>query len=132
MKNVQEWLRDRRFEASVNYVFEAGDIGHGEIERALRRAWEDPEDRKFLHMSGWTMTGKHVLPLQAADIWAYESYKHMVNRVIGDRTRKVRYPYERLYRNYHEKYQTYWDRESLTAMIKTYREFEAAQRKTRV
>jgi hypothetical protein len=131
MKNVQEWLRDQRVEASVNYVFEAGDLGQPEIERALHRAWEDPEDRTFLHMSGWTMTGKHVLPLQAADIWAYESYKHMINRVIGDRTRNVRYPYQRLYHNVHEKYQTYWDRESLTAMIKTYREFEAAQKKDR-
>ncbi len=124
MDNVRKWLDARRYEASVHYVFEAGDIGDVEIKRILQRIYNDPKEREVFRMNGWTMTGKEVLPLQAADIWAYESYKQMTNRIVSGQIRKIRYPYKRLYRSDFEKYQTYWDRENLTELIATYRELE--------
>jgi hypothetical protein len=80
-------------------------------------------------MRGYSIQGKDVLPLQAADIWAYESYKQMVNRIIPEApNRDVRYPYRRLYRNRHSRYQTYWDSENLAELAGHYKRLEQEQR----
>ena len=81
-------------------------------------------------MRGYSMLKKDTLPLQAADIWAYESYKQMVNRIIPETPgRDVRYPYRRLYRNRHREYQTYWDGENLAELIKIYNQLEKDNQK---
>ena len=91
------------------------------IQDALRRIKRDPRERAFHRLRDWSFGGKEILPLQVADLWAYESYKHMLNRIVSGPLRKVRYPYERLYRLRHEKYQTYWDRENLAALLELYK-----------
>lgn len=131
MTNVRHWLDAQRYEASVHYVFEAGDVGEPAIQEILRRIFNDPDERKLFRMSGWTFTGKECLPLQTADIWAYESYKQMMNRIVTGPMREVRYPYRRLYRDRFRTYQTYWDRENLAELVEKYREIEEQQEKVK-
>jgi hypothetical protein len=131
LKNVYNWLEAQRFDASVLYVFEAGTLGEFYVGQTLERILNDPEQKKMYRMRGYSIVGKDVLPVQAADIWAYESYKQMVNRIIPEKPeRKVRYPYQRLYRNRHHQYQTYWDYESLAELLRVYRELEAQPERT--
>jgi hypothetical protein len=131
MQHVRHWLEKQRFEASVHYVFEAGDMGDTSIQETLKRMFEDSEERESYRMSGWTFTDKACLPLQTADIWAYESYKQMVNRIVNGPLRKVRYPYDRLLRPEFEPYQTYWDRENLPKLLEEYRRLEQLENKSR-
>jgi len=123
LKNVKNWLDEQRFEASVQYVLEAGTLGEKQVERLLTEILNGDEERPFYHMRGYAMQRKDTLPLQAADIWAYEAYKHMLNRIIAQPiTRDIRYPFRRLYRFRHIKFQTYWDRDNLGELAHVYRD----------
>jgi hypothetical protein len=127
LTTVRKWLEAQRFEAAVHYVFEAGDIRGKEIEHFLQEIYDNDELRDHFRMTGWTMTGKQLLPLQAADIWAYEVWKQMINRVVGNKQIPVRYPFRKFYRHaQHEKYQAYWDREAMLSFIETYEKEKAA------
>lgn len=125
LNSVRKWLDVQRYEASVHYIFEAGDIGQSSIGVTLRQINSDPHRKSLFRMSGWTFSDKTCLPLQVADIWAYESYKQMINRIVNGPLRSVRYPYQKLYRREFERYQTFWDRENLLELIKTYHQVEA-------
>lgn len=124
MKNVHNWLDTQRWEVNVHYIFESGQLGDGAIQDELRRISNDPIERKLYRLRDWSFAGKELLPLQTADVWAYESYKQMVNRNLSGSLRDVRYPYRRLARSDFEKYQTYYNRENLLELLKTYRELE--------
>jgi hypothetical protein len=41
----------------------------------LRSLYAMPETRALWRIGGWSSQGKEVLPLQAADVMAYEAYK---------------------------------------------------------
>jgi hypothetical protein len=125
LNNVRKWLYRHGYEASVQYVFEQGDLGWRQIREVLDKMLADPEERKNFCMRGVSMEDKDTLPLQAADIWAYESCKHIENRIISNPAIiPVRYPWRRLYRARYEKYQTYSDRERLERLLEMYRKMQ--------
>ncbi len=74
----------------VAYVFESGAPGHGQLERILRDNMHDPEAPDHVRIVSVGFENKRQLtPLQAADILAYELYKHLP-RQLGLDHRPIR------------------------------------------
>ena len=65
-------------------------------------------------LGGWSFQGKEILPLQAADVMAYEVYKHVENQIV-DKGEKydVRRSMIDLYRPRDDNYLKLWSRERL-------------------
>jgi hypothetical protein len=120
--NVADWIARYKVKDPIQYVFETGDEGYYEVERALQQAYKDPADRARLNMRGYSRAEKKcVLQLQAAGIWAYECYKLMANRIIDGPKLPVRDAYRSLYRKYDEPYNSYWDKENLSMLMEEYK-----------
>ena len=71
-------LKERQDGLPLHFVFEQGDTGWGEVQRVfqeLRDTTDLAADVAF--------AAKKVMPLQAADLCAYESFKHGLSHVIG-------------------------------------------------
>lgn len=50
----------------------------------LQSLFNDPKFRELCRIGSWTFSPKAgFLELQPADFYAYESYKHMDNRIVG-------------------------------------------------
>jgi hypothetical protein len=85
--------RARQYDHWVHYVFELGDTGQKEIEKALQTLSEDSHYREFFRIASYSFAPKKgpgaVMQLQAADFIAYESYKRVEN-VILDSPRRPR------------------------------------------
>jgi len=122
MAQVRKWLEAQHKDVNVHYIFERGQLGDGQVQDSLKRIADDAAERELFRMREWTFAGKELLPLQTADLWAYESYKQMVNRNLGMQTHPIRYPYRRLHRTEYERFQVYYDRDNLPALIAEYRE----------
>jgi hypothetical protein len=57
----------------IKYIFEAGDDGYAEIERALKLASDDKEQREHFLVGGWGAERKdHLCQLHPADILAHQ------------------------------------------------------------
>jgi hypothetical protein len=121
MSRVCKWLEAQNKEVSIHYIFERGQLGDGEIQNSLRRMASDPKERDLYRLRDWTFAGKEILPLQTADVWAYESCKQMENQHLSGALRPVRYPWKRLYRAEFAPYQTYFNRENLLPLLAEYK-----------
>ncbi len=63
---------------SLAYVFESGSSGLGQVLKVFTDNMNDPKRRDELHLASISFQDKRwFIPLQAADILAYESYKHL-------------------------------------------------------
>ena len=111
MRAVELWADSHNYDGPIHYFFEAGDIGRGQAEASLRRRLNDPKGRS--RMASVTFAGKEFRPLQSADLWAYEAYKEMVNRIAEQTGTGRRYPMSRLWQPRHARYNTYFDRDRL-------------------
>jgi Protein of unknown function (DUF3800) len=70
-------VKERRPDGCVAYVFESGVAGYGEILKVLVENEQDPSTKEFFRLLSFRFENKRQLvPLQAADILAYELYKH--------------------------------------------------------
>jgi hypothetical protein len=85
MKKVGQWAWACGYSGNVAYVFEHG-AGYGNELDQLRKIIAADETRKRrLCFGSWVFGDKkEILPLQAADILAYESYKEMLSGVVPD------------------------------------------------
>jgi hypothetical protein len=117
LTNVRRWADATGLAGPIQYVFERGDIGMGDVMSALERIEESPERKQRYRMDGWSFQTKQVLPLQVADLWAFESAKQMQNRIISGSLRARRYPFNRLWKERYMPYNTFWDRERLEGII---------------
>jgi len=117
LSSVRKWADAENYDGPIHYYFEADTIGQGSVIQFLRAACGDPKRRQRARMASCTFAGKEVLPLQAADVWAYEAYKQMLNRIIDGRTRLPRHPFLQLWRERYAPYNGYWDRERLERLL---------------
>ena len=81
--------------ARIAYVFEAGAPGGGEVLKVFQWNYSDIENRTRFKLLSLKFEGKEFVPLQAADILAYEMHKHLP-RQIGIDQRKPRYEHMQL------------------------------------
>ncbi len=127
--NVNAWAEAHGYTSNpINYVLERGDPGKGEVEQAFLELSEDPDfDQRHLIGSVSFLPKrcqkdpekhKRLRPLQAADIWAYESSKLLTERALpidsGRSPRKaVRPGMAFLFKKEWYPYNRYWNKENL-------------------
>jgi hypothetical protein len=76
--DVATLVKQRAPAALVAYVLESGALGAGEILRQFQENINDPITKDYLRLLSLSFGDKRELvPLQAADILAYELYKHL-------------------------------------------------------
>lgn len=92
MKLIAAWAQDFRKQGEIDYVFESGADGAPELTRMLQTIESVDELRDFYKLGSWSFARKKpkagkldnsVIPLQAADMLAYETYRHMDNKVLS-------------------------------------------------
>lgn len=121
---VSQWCNrpSRRHNQQINWVFEAGTTGHGQVDKMLRATYANEKLRHVTHLGGWSFSGKDTVPLQSADLMAYECFKLIENQVVdkGEKypvrismTKLVgaeKYPYLRFFdKSGLEKFVTEWE-----------------------
>jgi len=129
LKQVAEWVKDYRRAELIQYVFECGAEGQAEVNEAFREIYEDTDLRERYHLEGWSFADKrNVVQLQAADLLAYESFKHMDNRIVGGVKRDMRKSLYDLLRQSGgtPHYSNYWRKENLTELSEIYQNRRAA------
>jgi ASC-1-like (ASCH) protein len=119
LKNVRKWADAEKHSGPIEYYFEKGDIGMGDVMDALKRIEKSPKKRQRYRMErgGSHFDTKRILPLQAADIWAYECGKQMLNRTVAGTLRPRRQSFKRLWQERFYPYNTFVDREILLGLM---------------
>ena len=82
-------------ERFVDYVFEDGASGRGQLRKVAGDILADEPSRRDMRVSSFAFRSKSEAPLQAADLLAYELHKHLP-RELGQEDRPVRYTLRRL------------------------------------
>ena len=101
----------------IAYVFESGAEGHGQVAEAFNNTLSNPSNREYFHLLSIKFEPKQdFVPLQAADILAYELYQHLPTH-LGNSSRPTRYPLRALSQTPHDWGQV--DPQSLALMAHT-------------
>ena len=88
---IAQWAETNNCRSAIQFVFEAGAKGRRQVERMMSVLYDDPKIRGQLRLGGWSFVKKDKLkPLQCADWFAYELYKHMDNRVVAGPRKPIR------------------------------------------
>lgn len=91
MQLIVGWAQDFNKHGEIDYVFDSGAEGAPELTRLLQAIESTTELRDFYRLGSWSFARKKpqngklnnsVIPLQAADMLAYETYRHMDNKVL--------------------------------------------------
>jgi len=103
MGKILKWRMRHNYRGPIQYVFDRMSKGTGEIGAAFEMALEEGDDRAMfehgIFKDGWSFQDKAVvLPLQGADILAWESLRHMRKVVLAEPPSKPRKSYRELAR----------------------------------
>jgi hypothetical protein len=120
LARVTDWAMERGFKDPINFVFECGDPGWGEVKAMFEEIPNDSEyERRELIGSVTFGKKRRLFPLQAADLWTYENWKQMINQhmplALGAKQVQPRYGYKLLMRDWWRKYNIFWDHEAISA-----------------
>jgi hypothetical protein len=118
--HVAKWCEKLRkpYDGQINWVFERGTAGSGQVVKMLENLSEDPAWGPRLRLGAWSFEGKDTLPLQAADMVAYEVFKQIENRIIDHGARAIRRSVLDLVRLNDEPYLKYWDKTRLLDWVR--------------
>jgi hypothetical protein len=110
----------RRYKHPIDWVFEKGANGQGQVAQMFTELARDPILSKEYRIGTWGFACKNVVPLQAADTVAYEIFKQVENQIV-DRGEKhdVRFSVKDLLRPQDLPYLKYWDRARLREWFAT-------------
>jgi hypothetical protein len=92
LKHIARWAGKYAPGQTIAYVFEDGTQGKGQIADALEYVRRHRETWAKYHIASYAFGNKRqVVPLQAADVLAYECFKELTNRRLQpDRPRPRR------------------------------------------
>lgn len=117
------WCEQTNHDEPIRWVFEIGTCGAREIGNMFNAVHTDPRYR--LEREGYSFETKRVLPLQAADLVAYEMFKETENGVLdGHLIRPLRASAKALFRRPESELFQYWDKERLQDWLRGHRAFE--------
>jgi hypothetical protein len=119
LARAKRWFDKAKQKDPIDWVFEAGTAGSGQIGHLLDAIYAKVEMRNDFRLGRWTFAGKDVVPLQAADVIAYEIFKHAVNRAVTQPRRKVRLSLQHLVRSQDDEHLEFWMSEDLEAYVKS-------------
>src|SRR5208282_2655323 len=81
---VSRWMDEFLYEGQVAYFFEAGVLRASETAEVWQKIIKDDKERRRCKALSIRFASKRDLrPLQAADILAYETWKHLKNTLAG-------------------------------------------------
>jgi hypothetical protein len=110
---MRGWCVERHITDTIAWHFESGTRGASEIKemfQALRHA----ELRDSYRINSVCFSGKELKPLQAADVVAYEIFKHVENQILdGGQRHPRRLSALDLFRRQDERYVTFWNKDRL-------------------
>jgi len=118
---INVWCTERNYNRPIQYVFEAGTAGHGQVDKMLRELYSNRNDRDRFRIRGWSFQDKSMTPLQAADVLAYEGFKQIENQVIDRGQRRERISFTHLVSTSDHHLQ-YWDRKRLLGWLKDHQQ----------
>jgi Protein of unknown function (DUF3800) len=106
----------RRYNHPINWVFEkaTGIDGQRQVAQMFAELERDPIMSKEFRIGSLIFASKEVVPLQAADVLAYEVFKQVENQIVdrGEK-RDVRLSVKDLTRAQDLPYMKYWDKARL-------------------
>lgn len=107
----------------INWVFEAGTQGHGQVDKMFHGTYAIEALRQKVRLGGWSFNGKDTVPLQSADVLAYECFK-LINNQVVDKSKKhpVRISMEKLVGPDKYPYLKFFDRAGLEHFAAKWRE----------
>jgi hypothetical protein len=120
MGKLIRWRQRHNYTDRIQFVFDRMTKGHGEIidvfERALEEGAETALSSQGIYPGGWSFQDKaEVLPLQAADILAWESMHFMQKVYLPEVKEKPRKSYLALIENCMDA--GYYDRQALKKYV---------------
>ena len=113
------WYDAQGYRNPVDWIFEAGTVGHGQVDALFQHLYDNPKTRAEYHIKGWSFQGKSLVPLQAADVLAYEVFKQVTNQILDKgkddkgKDRNVRFSMKELVHANDERYLQYWGKRRL-------------------
>jgi hypothetical protein len=118
LARAKRWFDKTNLKDPIDWVFEVGTEGSGQISHLLNSLYTDVQMRTDFRLSRWSFADKDVVPLQAADVIAYETFKHATNQLVTQPRRKVRISLQHLVRSQDDEHLEYWSKEDLEAYLK--------------
>lgn len=117
LAGVKTWCDAKNLNEPIQYVFEAGTPGDDQFSQMLGILYRDPVRRKEDRIGGWSFQSKDILPLQAADLVAYEFYKFLHNEIIDQGKRAIRLSARDLFRSHEIEFFRHFDNETFQAFV---------------
>jgi hypothetical protein len=114
---ANHWAQKAKHKDPISWVFEAGTTGQSKVCEMFKRLYAIPEARKRLRINNWSFSDKSILPLQAADVAAYEVYKFVLNQVVDPGKYPVRLSAIDLFSEKND-YLLMWDKKRLAGFVK--------------
>ena len=110
----------RQHSQPIEWIFEAGTIGHGQVDEMFRELSTKVQSVDW-RIKGWAFQRKDVVPLQAADVLAYELFKLVENQILDEsKKRDVRQSMRHLMGADEGEYLDYWHRERLQDWVQSH------------
>lgn len=81
---VSQWCNrpSRQHKQPIKWVFESGTKGHGQVDKIFHATYANDKLRHTSHLGEWMFRRKDTIPLQSADLLAYECFKLIENQVL--------------------------------------------------
>ncbi len=118
---INVWCAEKKYNRPIQYVFEAGTAGHGQVNKLLQELYSNRNDRDRFRIRGWSFQDKSVTPLQAADVLAYEGFKQIENQLHDRGQRPERISFTHLVSSSDQHLQ-YWDKARLVGWVEDYQQ----------
>ncbi len=110
--SVGQWCgRSSRLHGDpIQWVFESGTEGSHQVSQMFDVMHSDVRLRNKSRLGGWSFQGKELAPLQSADLFAYECFKHIENQVVDGGRRPVRISWGHLVGSERCPYVKFWEK----------------------
>ena len=105
----------------IHYVFESGTKGAEQFNRTMSVLYKNDQSRARNRIGGW-FESEATMPLQAADILAYEFYKFIHNKVIERKKRPIRSSVYDLFRAQEMKFLKHLDKSGFESFTERWRQ----------
>jgi len=114
---ARRWCEKVKQAGPIDWVFEAGTAGSTQVDIMMKAICSNESMRRDFRINGWSFRDKTTIPLQAADVIAYEIFKHVSNQILQQPQRKTRVSFERLVRSNDDDYLEYWPKNRLKEYV---------------
>lgn len=122
---VGQWCRksSRQHTQPIHWVFEAGTEGSHQVGQMLQATYANESLRQQSRLGGWSFQDKDTIPLQSADLLAYECFKLILNQTVETNpARPIRQSVRHLLGTDQCPYMKFWEEPWLTKFVNEWRQ----------